>query len=204
MTKSSVSWNIVLVEIESPSKKLFSVNNGKLTKTSEFNRAIEQIDDWKCYVKDNLSSVRNIFKPLLGHMGENPVNFKHLLVIGRRMSECSKFFSQKMDSLCTDTVHICTYDSMLSHYDTGSATLNYNIISYRGQKFGFKYMHSYPFNLFSSLSTDEFVLDDEFVPKLKDEGFDIDSWKCGKSLALNGKCTLSTPVFTRATRKNIE
>lgn len=204
LTKSSVSWNIVLVELESPSKKLFNVNGGRLTRTSEFNKAIEQIDTWRAYVKKNPESVKKIFRPLLGVMEENPVNFKYCLVIGRRDCEDQKMFAERMDLLCTDDMHVCTYDSLLSYFDSSDSRLKSNIISHVGEKFTFKYLHSYPFNLFSVLGPDRFVLDAKFDEMLKAEGFDIESWRGGQRLLINGKRALDSPTFVRPIRKNVK
>ena len=46
LTKSTVKWQLVLIELEESKKKFFTKEN---LFSAEFNRALAQIDDWKIY-----------------------------------------------------------------------------------------------------------------------------------------------------------
>jgi len=95
----------LLVELERADHSLFT-KNGDLRK--ELNHAISQIDDWRRYIADNLSTVQRE----LGLEGITP-NPKGLIVIGRS-STLNEANRRKLQSMCdrSPVLRILTYDDL--------------------------------------------------------------------------------------------
>jgi len=51
LTKSSVAWDLCLVEIEDPKKKIFTTDQKRVVFNSDFTRAKGQVDSWKCFLR---------------------------------------------------------------------------------------------------------------------------------------------------------
>lgn len=71
-----------LIEIKQPSAKLFT---DKGTMTYDFNRAIQQIRDWKRWLIDNKTWFKN-FLPTNSTRVQSDSNLKFKIIIGRRQS----------------------------------------------------------------------------------------------------------------------
>lgn len=87
MSKSSGDWNLVFVEIEKPSSRIFLKGNNDFH--SDFVRARSQITQWRAWldVSSNASSLlENTLAPIFlpEVMRANKRNMKFVLVIGRR------------------------------------------------------------------------------------------------------------------------
>jgi hypothetical protein len=82
LTKSTVEWKIVLVEIESSNKRIFTGGNGTPTFHNEFNRAYDQIISWKAYLESNQEPMKQAILPLLADMHQNTISFSYVLIIG--------------------------------------------------------------------------------------------------------------------------
>jgi len=79
LTKSSGSWIITLVELESPDKDIFTSDLKRATPTAPFTAALAQVMDWKSYVEDHKSELLERLAPLLvpHPMRRNPVSFEY-------------------------------------------------------------------------------------------------------------------------------
>jgi hypothetical protein len=96
--------NSILVEIESPNKKIFKQKDEF---TSEFNQSIQQLRKWKVWLKDpvNLSFAQK-------DVAELDANFKLKLIIGRNNSLT---ISQKdLLKYYDSEIEIITYDDLIS------------------------------------------------------------------------------------------
>ncbi len=84
ITKSSDTWRITLVELESPDKSIFTADTRKTTTSAEFNAALNQVRSWKHFLADNKDEVLRRLEPLLRpvNMRCNPVEFHYQLIIG--------------------------------------------------------------------------------------------------------------------------
>lgn len=71
-----------LIEIKQPSAKLFT---DKGLMTAEFNRATQQIRDWKRWLMDNRNWMGK-YLPTINKKISNPTHFKFKIIIGRRLS----------------------------------------------------------------------------------------------------------------------
>ncbi len=117
LSKSSDTWNVVFIEIEKPSSKLFN-RDGSIAQ--DLNKGISQINDWRCFFEkdsnknaflDNviIKALRNINPSIL----ENPCVFKYILVIGRR-EEIYKnpIYKTKLKQLENSDLSIISFDSL--------------------------------------------------------------------------------------------
>lgn len=80
---SSVSWNLVLVEIERPGKRFFK---GKGRFSGPFNAALNQINDWRTWLDTdaNRAQLKEQLSPVLKPLFWNPIRLRYVLVYGRR------------------------------------------------------------------------------------------------------------------------
>lgn len=114
LSKSSVSWNCVLVEIERPQSSYFS---GKANRFSaKFNHAVEQIDAWSVWLADPgnaLSFAQGTLGLVRTPLSQNPVSFKFVLVHGRRREfEDDKLRRGKVATRERPNFRIMTFDSL--------------------------------------------------------------------------------------------
>ncbi len=113
ITKSSIEWRIVLVEIEDFKKKFFNKNG---TLTSNFIQAHDKVLDWKSYV---IEALDKLLVPQ--RMKINPISFKYLLIYGRTVEiqgnerQIAKILQNKNENF-----EIITYDSLISQCEAGA------------------------------------------------------------------------------------
>ena len=115
LSKSTVNWNAVFIEIEKPSSRFFKGN--KNTLHSDFLNALQQVNQWRAWFLDDhnkagfLSSISAIHVP--HHMTGNPTNYKYILVFGRRSELCGNEDRRKLVMANkTDDFDIMTFDSL--------------------------------------------------------------------------------------------
>ncbi len=114
LTKTSGSWRAVLVEIEKPSSKIFKKGSNEFH--SDFISSKDQILNWKTKLsspgahetfKNNLSS-------LLQHMIGNEIDFRYILIHGRRSEyEGSPERKRKIETDLGKDVQFLSFDSLL-------------------------------------------------------------------------------------------
>lgn len=119
LSKSSARWNVVFIELEKPSAKFFTSEGNP---TQEFNRGMSQIKDWQTYFKTpefKLAFKQDpIIKTLMSEIlrfYDNEINFKYVLVIGRRKDLEDGNYYKKRDSYITDEIDIVTYDYLYEY-----------------------------------------------------------------------------------------
>ena len=187
MTKSSVEWVMVFIELEDSNKKIFTNNTKNINFSAEFNNAYDQLLSWRAYLQNNKTEFKNKFKDLMFHMFNNTLNFQFLLVIGRSSelttNERKNMFAEKNK----DGIRVITYDSLKRMYLTNKRDFR-NIATkvkngFRIIKFDEK---SYT-GMFSYLNKDNLFFDKAIETQLINDGYDIPSWKKGEQLSLNNK-----------------
>lgn len=116
MTKSTAEWNFVFIELEKPNAKLFN-KDGNIS--YELNTGISQIQNWQTYfssIENRLAFKQNtIIKELISFnpsFFHKPINFKYILVIGRRNELENSVHKEKFRSLFPQDSYIMTYDSL--------------------------------------------------------------------------------------------
>lgn len=116
VTKGSMRWRLVLVEIERPDKPFFRRSTLRLH--SDFARALEQVSDWRSFlsrdligfVTDTLGAVATF--PQIADPGE----VKFVLVYGRRGEfESNPLRKAKLAAQETDDLRIMSFDSLVEN-----------------------------------------------------------------------------------------
>ncbi|WP_341843799.1 Shedu anti-phage system protein SduA domain-containing protein [Chitinophaga caseinilytica] len=115
LSKSSIDWNAVFIEIEKPHSRFFKETGNDFH--PDFVQALQQINKWRAWLKlepSNLqqfseSTIKGIKKPL----SDNPVFPKFVLVFGRREEIQSTMRRKLVKGQETEDFKIITYDSLL-------------------------------------------------------------------------------------------
>ena len=186
LTKSSAVWWAVLVELEHPTKQLFT-REGKAS--AQLNAAIHQVRTWRTLVKRRQSEMVARFDPLRKPLTRNKVLFKYVLVIGRTTEfQADQAKVDAFEELQQDDFRVVTYDSLLSNYKhRPNAVLD--VLSQKGQKFTFKKRHRDDTRIFTWLSSNDIHLESAEVEHFKSMGYDMDRWLGGELLVVDGKKT---------------
>ncbi len=194
LTKSSDYWNLVLVELEDPKKKLFTGNLEQINFHSEFNKAYDQITAWKSYVEDNKEKVIEKIKLLKTPLEYNIVRVKYVLVIGRNkekegVERKTKMFAQKSN----DDIRVMTYDSLISSYQSGSFPLQKMVLSKWREGFKVKSVPSdIDTSIFAYIKPEYLKIGNECKEELINQEYEIEKWENGEMLSINSKYTAST------------
>ncbi|WP_273793889.1 Shedu immune nuclease family protein [Brucella anthropi] len=115
LSKSSVNWHAVHIEIEKPSSKYFKGNSCEFHK--DFLHAQQQINDWRAWLlRNNGAAFRNSVLPLMvpQHMASNPIIHKYILVYGRRAENEGNSMRQSLIASLVQNhdVSIMSFDSL--------------------------------------------------------------------------------------------
>ncbi len=121
LAKSSDNWNVVFIEIEKPSSKYFKDKSTDFH--ADFNMALQQINTWRAWIDEE--SNRNHFKnnTLQGfiepvRMARNPLNFKYVLVHGRRSEyEGNPLKTSLIRGQQRDDFSIISFDSLAENIE---------------------------------------------------------------------------------------
>lgn len=192
LTKSSDTWRVTFVELESSVKKNFTNNKKQVDMSSDFNKALGQVRTWRIFIEENKREVMRRLEPILYPlvMRGNPIEFNYQLIIGRSKEKNESPERIKiLNSLRKETgFDIMTYDTLLNYY-RNSERYKKDVISLSKNKMKFKYIHTESTMLFSYVSKDEFILTSDEKKFFKSKGYEIDEWEQGNLLVVNGKYT---------------
>jgi hypothetical protein len=184
---SSKTW-IVLVEIESPAKRIFTADHKFLKRSAECTEAFAQVETWKDYLKRNKDALLNRLKPLLkpDYILKDPIEIKYVLLYGRRTEfETDIRRLDRYRSFTTDDIAFWTYESIISNLETHRDFLLLNVLRLEGQRYTFKYMHELPAGILSWLSPGEFFVSKKHRDILMRHFYEIEPWEAGKLLKFN-------------------
>lgn len=195
LTKSSVEWRLVLVELEDSSKKIFKDSSKNNAFTAEFSDAIAQIDVWRDYVGEHLDLVREKLRPLLvpPQMARNKISVRYLLVIGRSAEfEHDEARRLRLANYGAERdLRIITYDTIrrevLAGYAEPKAVLRANSRGYLLQS-----AEAMPSSMFAYIAPSNLKLSTQAEKALRENQYDIDAWKQNKMLTFNEKWTFDS------------
>lgn len=192
LTKSSDTWRITLVELESPEKDLYTRGTQKVHKTAQFTSAIDQVRSWKQYLETHRALVEESLNPLLKptNMRKNPIEYQFQLVIGRSANKnLTEGRKRDFRALQQETgIFVMTYDQLVSWYEE-DLVFKKNVLRLTGSAFAFKSMKAGPLNMLSFLGPGELVLSNEEISNLDSLGYDMKAWQRGELLSFNGQWT---------------
>lgn len=118
LSKSSIDWNCVLIEIEKPQSRYFKDTSNKFH--PDFQAALEQINCWRAWFSNRSNSDGFVngtigFLRGSGHwMWNNPCYIKYVLVHGRRSEfEGNEIRRGLISGQERNDFHILSYDSLV-------------------------------------------------------------------------------------------
>ncbi|PJZ78788.1 Shedu anti-phage system protein SduA domain-containing protein [Leptospira neocaledonica] len=139
LTKNSAEWRLVLVELESHRKPLFTQN---ISPTADLTAAISQINSWKESIRKNQNYIKDRVSRLTDCQMVD-LDIKYVLIIGRNLTEFTEAQKDRIKTLSNNDLTILTYDSLLrenmAEFKHGDELAPKNILSVDGQ--GFKIKH---------------------------------------------------------------
>lgn len=192
LTKSSVEWEMVLMELEASNKSIFNNDKKNIYFSAEFNNAYDQILSWRAYLNEHKEEFKHKLTYLMSHMAINPLSFRFVLVIGRsdelNTNERKNMFAQKNK----DGIIVMTYDSLIRAYSSNKRRYR-NIISKVKNGYELKsYNSEAPTSAFAYLKPGNFFFDTTIRAKLIADGYDLPSWDNGIPLSINGKLPITS------------
>ena len=119
VTKGSMRWRLVLVEIERPDKRFF--RGPTLRLHSDFARALEQVSDWRSFLTRNLVGfvTETLGTILTFPQIVDPGEVKFVLVYGRRSEfESNRMRRAKIAAQETEDLRIISFDSLVEDLAT--------------------------------------------------------------------------------------
>jgi hypothetical protein len=187
LTKSTAEWYLTLIELEHPSKPIFTENRRVPTFSAGFNAALGQIASWKAFIEHHGGEVRDRLSPLLGsgRLRRNRVRFKFVLICGRNAElKSNQDRIDRFGQLNGEDFKVLTYDSPVRGLRFRGGVRK-NILTVVRKGFKLKHLNCYPGSLFAYLSPHEIEVSNKQLAALKAEGFQMDRWRNGDLLRLN-------------------
>ena len=195
LTKSTVEWRLVLVELEDSGKRIFKKSSKNLAFTADFTNAVAQIDVWRDYASQNLEQIREKLRPLLvpPQMARNRLSIQFMLVIGR--SDELEHNEARRLRLATygdeRKLRIITYDTIAREVEAGfcepKAVLRANSRGYFLQS-----VEGMPNSIFAYVMPEHLELAPVAEAALRANQYDIDAWKQNEPLTFNEKWTFDS------------
>ncbi len=188
ITKSTVGWEVVFIEIESPKKNIFLADDKNIAFTSDFNKAVDQVMSWKAYISCNGDIIKRSLATLLRpiQMANNPISYKYVLIIGRNNDVLRSQAHTNMFRLKnTEDFRVLTYDSIANYTNSFIRTWKHNILVRVKEQYAIKHLDSFDTPIFAYLNKHELILTDEQKKVLECEGFEIAKWMNGEYLTIN-------------------
>ncbi|WP_185965065.1 Shedu anti-phage system protein SduA domain-containing protein [Glacieibacterium frigidum] len=190
LMSDSATWILVLVEIESPHKKIFSGSSKHVKPTSAFEEALSQTHVWKEFFEEHPAEVRESVRPILVPSGRerNPLKLRRVLIIGRSADHDGNESRRKRMSTIEEDhkVKILTYDSLLGHYRRGQGEKRC-VLSPRGTGFAIKRMDVFPTRTFAFVRPENLHVPPRFIAKLEAAGYQMKEWLANKPLMFGDK-----------------
>ena len=190
VTRTSNHFLVVLVELESANKRIFTPKDRHIAIGPEFSTAHGQVLGWKDYIERNREAVLSRLSRMMtrGHW-EGKVEFKYVLLYGREAEfENREDRKKRFNSFSTEEIKFVTYDSVWGRFEQSQTPRRRHILRLVKDKFTFKVL-AYPENpethIFAWLGPDRFQVSSEHKKVLMADGYEIEAWEQGKLLSLN-------------------
>ena len=186
LTKSSASWWCVLIEIESPNAKLFHEKSRTVKFHSDLTAALDQIRDWRDYLAEHADAFLSQLSPIRIPLERNPVEFRYVLVIGRRREfygdrAKTMRFSRLETGKDSPDLRVMTYDAVLSDFAYRQSTRlgpfeDYDLLARSGTRFRFTRYVPREANFWGWLTPAQLDITTDQLSKASEAGNSIDKW----------------------------
>lgn len=186
LTKSSDRWKLVLVELESPAKKLFKQGDNAAN-SADFNDAVAQILTWKEHWDDVRQDVLKRLEPIMipPVMASNALSVEYVLVIGRAAEKKhDDARRRRLATLGEQGIHVMTWDTLLNEYRSGRGHAK-AVLTVDGQGYRLKHAERSPKLLFTYIRPKHLKLSRAAEAAVRADGYEIDAWRDGHMLVLN-------------------
>lgn len=194
LTKCSDYWNLVLIEIKDPKKKIFLKDSEHIKFAAEFNNAYDQVLSWKAYLEEdnNTAELRKRVRILMGDspIANIPFYVRYVLIYGRKSEKQNsekriKMFNQKN----TNEIHVKTFDSLISEYESKPEMPKMILSVWKENGFFIKKVPSkrIDMSLLGYLNSDYIKIDSKARENLIAQGYFIEKWEEGEYLTEFGK-----------------
>ena len=198
ITKQSGRWRVVLTELESPDKNIFTNDMSIPRPSASFNAALDQVRSWKLFISENkneaLRRLSPFFQPI--SMRENPIDFCYELIIGRSANKNATRDRKRyiLDLERESGIKIMSYDTVIDSYKNHYRSKK-NILKSSESRFSFKRINFDP-DIFSYFGPDFIDLSRSDIELFRSKGYEIDKWCAGQLLSSlsNGRLTHETYV----------
>jgi hypothetical protein len=185
LTKSTAEWYLTLIELEHPSKAIFTGNKQVPSFSAAFNAAVGQIESWKAFIERHGDEVKDRVSPLLGHLSKNRLRFRFVLVYGRNAElESNQDRVDRFSQLNSNDFRVLTYDSLIGGLRFRGGDRK-NILTVARRGFKLKHLNCYPGSLFSYLSPHDIEVSAKQLTALEADGFQMHKWQNGTLLKIS-------------------
>lgn len=196
ITKSSDEWVIVLIELESSNKRIFTKSSGHVGFSAKFNDAVAQIDVWREYLSTHSNAFKELLAPLLvpPALSGNKIRFEYVLVIGRSSeTDHNQARKDKIQQLKSDkNIHVLNYDSLIKGVSDGRQNPK-ALLKRQSGKYHLISVQAEPTHMFTYIMPQHLSLSSESEKALVLKGYEISAWKDNTPLDSDwGRTTKST------------
>jgi hypothetical protein len=186
LTKSSATWWCVLVEFERPDAQLFQDASKTVKTHSDLTKGLDQIRDWKDYLEANAKAFLDQIDPVRVPPERNPVQFRYVLIIGRRSQfEKSAPKLKRYSNLETgnevSNVRVMTYDAVLSEFRS-IPKQDCDLLTREGVRFRFRRYYPRPASFWDYLTKDQLSLTVSQLQQAEGAGIRVKEWSAGRAL----------------------
>lgn len=177
LTKSSMEWRLVLIEIERPYPKIFTKHRPPQP-TEKMTKGLAQIASWKTHMETGLVQVQNRLKPLLRPLGSNPIKVCYVLVVGRDSEELTDAGRGWIRSATGTDFKIYSYMSLVRYFlIRGKNSFPANVIRLDKHAFRFLKIGSAPMDHLHYAQPDELTFSSDDKLKLAKFNIDPERWE---------------------------
>ena len=209
VTRTSNTFLVVLVELEKPSKRIFTPKDRQIAISPEFAAAQGQIFGWQSYVRDNRKAVLDRLSRMMprGEWG-GTIDFRYVLVYGREAEFIGRQDRKdRFNSFSDQEIHYLTYDSVWGRFERNQEPRKRHILKLIKDRFTFKVLADQETHIFGRLGPDRFKVSSAHRRILISNGYEIDAWEGGCLLGWNNKYShcpeaLSFPAQDKISKKH--
>lgn len=187
ITKSSLVWRLVLVEIELPHSNL--LNKSSIPHPSKnMVKGMAQIDSWRAHMETGLEQVRERLKPLLKPLVANPLEVFYVLVTGqdtRLLNDSAKAWLRLQQR---DGFKIYTFKTLSRSYALRKCRqLPVNVLRLDGKAFRYLKLNTLPDVHLNYALNDELKLTVDQKVMLTQCGYNFSAWESGDRILPYGQ-----------------
>lgn len=179
LTKSSVEWRLVLIEIERPYKKIFT--KARVPQPAEYmTKGLSQIASWQSHLETGLAQVTQRLRPFLRPLGGNPVKVWYVLVAGRDFQDLDDSGKAWVRTQNRSNFKLYSYMTLARSYVSDRPYERANTLRLDGQAYRFLNIAYPPMTQLHYCNSNELLLSPSDRMKLLAYKIDAEAWQRGE------------------------